>query len=125
SSALVVPDMADAKRELERRFTDSSLPSCATWTSGFRSSESAPFLPLSVTVVPLWLNSMPSGSTTGFFATLDIFDSRKSAALQAASGNDAKDLAAYTLFAGLPVAHDACRCRNDRNTQAAQYLRQL
>src|SRR5690606_26604063 len=53
------------------------------------------------------------------------FDSRKSAALQAASGNDAKDLAAYTLFAGLPVAHDACRCRNDRNTQAAQYLRQL
>src|SRR5690606_30679852 len=76
----------------------------------------SPFLPLIVMRLPAMLTSTPAGSLIGSFATRDI---------PASSGDDAEDLAAHALRAGVPVREQALGRRHDGDAKTAQYPGQV
>ena len=104
SSDRMVPAIAMENRDPDRALTCSEFSSWVSSTSEFSSMLNVPLLPLRVTVVPLWLNSTPFGSSTGSFAILDIVVSRFVWQEIYALRNYAENLTTYTLLTGLAIS---------------------
>src|SRR5580693_7145252 len=117
--ARVAPAVGRRCGAFAARLTTSVCLSWLTDTPAASASDSEPFAPLTVTVLPDTVAETPCGRSTGFFATRDM------SRLPRCSRHDAEDFAALAGGPGLAIGHHAARGGNDGNTQPAEHLRQL
>src|ERR1700733_2214990 len=115
-TARVVPHIMRLRVSLLRGFTTTLLASMVTSTNSDSGIFCSPSLPLAVTMPPAMATCTPAGISTGYFPTRDIVGPLEHAA---------EDFAANIGSAGLGIAHDALRRRQDGNTQAGIDPRQF
>src|SRR3569833_2331470 len=101
---------------LLRGLTRTWLPSTSASTRSVSASFISPSLPFAVTMPPAMATCTPAGISTGYFPTRDIVGPLEHAA---------EDFAANIGSAGLGIAHDALRRRQDGNTEASVDPRQF
>src|ERR1700761_7945081 len=114
--ARVVPHIIRLRVSLLRGFTTTLLSSTVTSTRSDSGVFCSPSLPFAVTMPPAMATWTPAGISTGYFPTRDIVGPLEHAA---------EDFAANIGSAGLGIAHDALRRRQDGNAQAGVNPRQF
>src|SRR4051812_34317676 len=94
-----------------------SLSFCATVIGSMTRWERVPLGPFTVTSRPAIVTSTPEGTAIGSLPIRLIAD--------LASPDVGEDFPAHPLFGALPVGAQARRCRDDRDAEPAEHLRQV